>query len=122
MSIFNLVMKFTLFKWATNLWSDENVNGEVDNVKKILKINDYNSNIISSSLTGRNTSGVGESQANRGNFKYVSVPYIKGASERVDEILQVWIQTRPSTNPHFSIETIKIKGYATRLGQMQRNL
>ena len=79
----------TLFKRAANLCSDENVNTEVDNVKKILKTNGYNNNIISSSLTRRNTPGVGDSQANNENFKYVSVPYIKGASERVDKILQV---------------------------------
>ena len=48
----------------------------------------YNINIISSSLTGRNTPGVGDSQENNENFKYVSVPYIKGASEKVDKILQ----------------------------------
>ena len=78
----------TLFKRAANLCSDENVNTEVDNVKKILKTNGYNNNIISSSLTRRNTPGVGDSQANNENFKYVSVPYIKGASERVDKILQ----------------------------------
>ena len=78
----------TLFKRAANLCSDENVNTEVHNVKKILKTNGYNNNIISSSLTRRNTPGVGDSQANNENFKYVSVPYIKGASERVDKILQ----------------------------------
>ena len=78
----------TIFKRAANLCSDENVNGAVDNVKKILKSNGYNNNIISSSLTGRNTSGVGDCLANNDNFKYVSVLYIKGASEKVDKILQ----------------------------------
>ena len=76
-----------LFKRAANLCSDENVNAEVDNVKKIFKSNGYNNNIISSSLTGRNTPGV-DSKANNENFKYVPSPYMKGASERAHKILQ----------------------------------
>ena len=78
----------TLFKRAANLCSDENFNTEADNVQKILRSNGCNNNIISSSLTGRKTSGVGDSQANNENFKNVSVPYIKGASKRVDKILR----------------------------------
>jgi len=75
----------TLFK-RVDLCSEGKRLPEINNVCNILEINGYNKSLIrnsrQASRTNNNVQNVKE------KFKYVSTPYIKGTSERVNKIMK----------------------------------
>ena len=77
----------TLLNRANTLCSEEYKSSEIDNVSKILQINGFNKNMIKSTMK----TGIGNRRHSPNepkSYKYISAPYIKGSSERVNKLLE----------------------------------
>ena len=82
----------TLFHRASTLCSKENLTQELKKVETSLEINGYNKNIIktcrktSENITNRNLANNRNESTEKA--RYISVPYIREASERVSRLLK----------------------------------
>ena len=75
----------TLLHRADRLCSNENKLEEIRNVKAALRKNGYPKSIVNKSFSNSNRINPQEN-----NFKYISAPYIKGTSERINRILKIF--------------------------------
>jgi hypothetical protein len=86
----------TLLHRAESHCSEEYKKREINNVKESLALNGYKNNLISTCHRNlnrpandqENDNSASTNNTERTSFKYVSVPYIRGASERVCKILR----------------------------------